>query len=151
MLPLRLVIDTNVLISAALKPGGFPRVESKDRTSAAKRGCGKSLCLDGVVPQWLKPHSFQSNYGRAKARPWSFYIFRSCELVGGRHFCHTRSTNRLSCASPGLLVRGSGFSNPRERSGIEIRALALVAGRPIPFPETPMTTQTVPVSRSSPL
>jgi hypothetical protein len=28
---------------------------------------------------------------------------------------------------------------------------ALVAGRPIPFPETPMTTQTAPVSRSSPL
>jgi hypothetical protein len=82
---------------------------------------------------------------------WSFYIFRSCELVGGRHFCHTWSTNRLSCASPGLLVRGSGFSNPRKRSGIEIRALALVARRPIPFPEPLMTTQTAPVSRSSPL
>ena len=34
------------------------------------------------------------------------------------------STNRLSCASPGLLVRGSGFSNPRERSGISIQGFS---------------------------
>ena len=29
-----------------------------------------------------------------------------------------RSSPYLDGASPGLLVRGSGFSNPRERSGI---------------------------------
>jgi hypothetical protein len=35
---------------------------------------------------------------------------------GGRNrCCRVGSTHNLSCASPGLLVRGSGFSNPRER------------------------------------
>jgi hypothetical protein len=58
------------------------------------------------------------------------------------------STNRLSCASPGLSVQGQTRVNAPV---FKFRALALVAGRPIPFAEMPMTTQTAPVSRPSAL
>jgi hypothetical protein len=42
------------------------------------------------------------------------------ELRIGRRktFCRIWINDSLGCASPGLLVRGSGFSNPRERSSI---------------------------------
>src|SRR5258708_4627996 len=66
-------------------------------------------------------------------------------------FAVFRSTNRLSCASPGLLVRGSGFSTRMNAPVYRFRALALVAGGPVLSPERPMTTRTAPVSRSSPL
>jgi hypothetical protein len=128
---------------------------------------------------------------------WSFYIFRSCELAGGRHFCRIWIDEPLKLCQPrtlevaekvsawtasfpqGLLKPHSFQSNygraeahPLQRIRVfpqplqsgeagfqtrvnapvyRFRALALVAGRPIPFPEMPMTTQTAPVSRSSPL
>src|SRR6266851_4342799 len=61
------------------------------------------------------------------------------------------STNSLSCASPGLQSGEAGVQTRENVPVYKLRALALVAGHPIPSPETPMTRQTAPVSRSSPL
>src|SRR5580692_11829195 len=49
------------------------------------------------------------------------------------------STNRLSCASPGLSVRGKPWTSVQGQTRVNapvyrFGALALVAGRPIPFP-----------------
>jgi len=54
---------------------------------------------------------------------WSFYVFRSSELAGGRDFaCWINA--QLTLCQPRTLVRGSGFLNPRERSGIKVQGFS---------------------------
>jgi hypothetical protein len=70
------------------------------------------------------------------ATPWG----REQELLAS---CPVRWKNEKITAPP-----------LKQRAPTKLRPLlieALVAGRPIPFPETPMTPQTAPVSRSSAL
>ena len=55
-------------------------------------------------------------------RRLEFYISGSCESADDT--LPYLKQPAASCASPGLLVRGSGFSNPRERSGIAIQGFS---------------------------
>ena len=52
--------------------------------------------------------------------------FWARELAGKRPFA-VFDQRTVKLCQPRTLVRGSGFSNPRERSGKKFRALALVA------------------------
>ena len=72
----------------------------------------------------FKAHLFNRSVGWAFGPPLEFLHFQSGEFAGGRHVAVFGLTNSLSCASPGLLVRGSGFSNPRERSRISIQGFS---------------------------
>ena len=88
---------------------------------------------------------------RVWALPLEFLIFRARASGGRPQGSYFVAGCSLIRASPGLQVRGSGFSNPRECSATPIQGFSPGGGHPIPSTETPMTMQTVPVSRSSPL
>jgi hypothetical protein len=80
-----------------------------------------------------------------------FLHFLELRIGRRKHFAVFGSTNRFSCASPGLQSGGAGFQTRENVPVYKFRALTLGAGRPIPSPEAPMTKQTAPVTRSSPL
>jgi hypothetical protein len=75
----------------------------------------------------------QTITARLKAVPWSFYI---SELRIGRRkiFSRIRINEQLKLCQPRTLVRGAGFQTRENVPVYKFRALALVAGHPIPIP-----------------
>jgi len=67
---------------------------------------------------------------------WSFYIFWRLQIWPTEVRLRYLDKDSLKLCQPRTLVRGSGFSNPRERSVYNSGALALVASRPSPIPKT---------------
>src|SRR5258708_18740539 len=100
------------------------------RTSAAKQAAEKPNSLKGTA---FRPSPRVSTY------------FGVTNWPAEDIFAVFRSTNRLSCASPGLLVRGSGFSTRMNAPVYRFRALALVAGGPVLSPAPPPTPLPPPV------
>jgi hypothetical protein len=115
------------LQTLALYPGKWkPHSSVEDRTIAS-----------GTRPH-QGPEGRPLNVSPAR-KGWVLEFLHTSELRIGRRktFLPNGSMNRLSCASPGLLVRGSGFSNPRERSGIQIQGFSPGGGASIMVPPAP--------------